>query len=486
MKLNILKYIIPVFLLTLFSCEDFLTEDPISIVSPDSFFQSESDFNLAVLGAYGTLSGRALYGWWAPATQAGITLEVTTAPNKIEYQLSFDSTYGTAALFWGAYYKLINQCNLILSKIDDADIPEEVKKELEGETLFLRGLAYFDLTRLYGGVPLHLKPTLSVVDTSLPRASVAECYAQIIDDLKKAEAALLIENSFTKGRAAKVSAAGLLAKVYLTMAGEPLQDNSKLQLAHTKLLEIVNKDNPSVSKKPYVNALEADYQSLFVVGTKTGGVTVPANENGPESIFEINFTKIGDGTQGNVFPNVGWVFGNKRASPWLYKMYDDEDYRRSVSYKSNKIQLKWPKTTATFDDHESNWHYLRYADLVLMFAEVENEINGPTDLALRAINAVRERARNANGTPSAEPANYTAVEATSQDVFRDLVEMERRIELALEGGTWFDWMRTGKIQEMVEMQNANGRVYRDAIKLFPIPLQDVSLSGGVLIQNPGY
>lgn len=477
---------LPVFFLTLFSCEEFLTEEPIGVVSPSVFFKSESDFDFAVKGTYAALGARELYGWHVPVTQVGLTYELTTAASRPEYLLSFDATYATISYFWMGYYRLINQCNTILSQIDDADINDAIRDELKGEALFLRALAYFDLTRLYGGVPLHITPTLSLDDTAKPRATIAECYAQIIGDLMNAEALLLVENSFSVGRSKKISAAGLLAKVYLTMAGKPLEDTSKLPLAHAKLLEIVNPANPAVANAPYTNALEADYQSLFTQGTKNDGVTVLANENGVESIFEINFTSIGDGTEGNVFCNTGWIFNTKKATTWLWNLFDINDYRRSVSYKSNKSQLKWPKTTAIFNDHESNWHYLRYADLVLMLAEVENELNGPSDLGLLAINAIRARARAADGTPRTEPADYSVVEATSKEVFRDLIYNERRIELSAEGVTWFDWQRTGKIEEMVDLQGAANRNYLERIELFPIPYQEFTLAGGLLTQNPGY
>lgn len=483
---KIIIYIMPIVFLTLFSCKDFLTEEAYGVVAPNTFFKTESDFDSAVLGLYATLSNRNLYGWNAPATQVGLTYELTTSPNRPEYSLTFDATYVTSSLFWSGYYRLINQCNMILSKIDDADITEEVRDELKGETLFLRALAYFDLNRWYGGVPLHIEPTLSLDDSRKPRSTVAECYAQIIADLTNAETLLSVDNSRSIGRAKKVSAAGLLAKVYLTMAGLPLEDTSKLTLAHAKLLEIINPADPSVTNTPYNNALETDFQSLFTQGSRNEGVTVLANENNVESVFEINFKSIGDGTEGNVFCNIGWVFGRKKASPWLWGLFDKNDYRRKVSFMNNKIQLKWPKTSAIWNDHESNWHYLRYADLVLMLAEVENELNGPTDLGLRAINAIRARARAADGTPRTKPTDYSIVEASSKEVFRDLIHNERRMELAAEGSTWFDWQRTGKIQEMVDLQAAGNRNYNGRIELLPIPLQDYTLGEGLLTQNQGY
>lgn len=163
MKTTIFKYIIiPVLLITLISCDDFLAEEPIGVVSPEVFFKTESDFNLAVLGAYGTLSARELYGWHMPVTQAGLTYELQTTASRPEYLLNYDGTYTSTGYFWEAYYRLINQCNLILAKIEEVSIDEQVKTELKGETLFLRGLAYFDLVRLYGDVPLHLKPKVKL------------------------------------------------------------------------------------------------------------------------------------------------------------------------------------------------------------------------------------------------------------------------------------------------------------------------------------
>jgi hypothetical protein len=476
------------------SCNEFLTEQPYSIVAPNSFFKTKSDFNGAVVGAYTLLMTPQLYSWYYPNTLVGITYETRIPTTFGEYTLGIDASYTYTQTTWTSFYAVINQCNLTLEKLLGAEIDEDAKNVFKGELLFLRGMVYFDLNRLYGGVPLHLTPSEAIEDLSLPRSSVEECYNQIILDLQDAENLLPVVNPFEKGRASKGSAAGLLAKVYLTMAGKPLEDVTKLQLAHNKLIEIIDINDPSKSNQPYIYHLEADYQNLFIVSTARliPVVSKYADENGPESVFEINFKGLTDGTPAAIFPHAS-SFNGRAASTWLYNMYDNVDYRKDVAfckigdpYGSKSTQRKFPRSGSLWNNHENNWYYLRYADLVLMLAEVENELHGPTNVALNAINAIRKRARNAGGTSVNTPADYTTNTASTQETLRALIYKERQLEFAVEGHAWFDWQRTGRIKEIVEMQNVPGRVYKPAIELFPLPIQEITLSKGVLLQNKGY
>lgn len=494
MKNKIFKYLTLLSLISMVSCSDLLTEKPYSIVAPNEFFKTESDFDNAVIGAYTLIMTPQMYSWYYPNMLVGLSWETGIATTLSEYSLSMDASYTYAQTTWTGFYALINQCNLTLVKLNDASIKEDAKKSLKGELLFLRGLAYFELNKLFGGVPLHLTPTESINNISKPRSSIFDCYTQIIDDLTQAEALLPYVNSYEKGRACKGSAAGLLAKVYLTMAGKPLNDLSKLKLAYNKLLEIIDPLNPSQSKLPYSYHLEKDFQDLFIISSSRLPAVVSkfADENGPESVFEINFKGLDDGTAGAIFPHAS-SFNGKKANLWIYNMYDNGDYRRDVTfartgdpYGVKMTQRKFPRSGQLYNNHENNWYYLRYADLVLMLAEVENEMNGPTDLAFRAINSIRKRARNAGGILQGIPADYSSTNALTKEAFRALVYKERELEFAVEGQSWFDWQRTGRIKEMMEFQNAPNRVYKEAIELLPIPIQEITLSKGILTQNKGY
>ena len=487
------KIILPLFLImALISCDHLLEEEPYSIIAPQTFFKTESDFNSAVIGAYTILLTGGLFGQHYTNTIVAFTWETNIPRTSVDYTLAFDPTYINAQRFWTSFYSLINQCNMIIMKLDEVNISEHAKNVLKGEAHFLRGMAYFELNRLYGGVPLHLEPTESLDNVLKPRSSIQDVYLQIITDLSIAENLLPLVNTFEKGRAAKGAAAGLLAKVYLTMAGNPLNDLSKLQLAREKLLEIVDPIDPKQSKSPYLFQLENNFQSLFLESVQRLPAIVSkyANENGPESVFEINFKGLEDGTPSCVYPHAS-SFNGRAGNLWIYNIFDANDYRREVTfckagdpYGNVRVQRKFPRTGSLWNNHENNWHYLRYADLILMLAEVENELNGPTDLAHRAINAIRTRARNANGTPRTVPADYSDI--SSKEQMRDLIYKERQLELAVEGQTWFDWLRTGRIRQMVEMQNSPNRVYRESCELLPIPMLEITLSKGVLEQNPGY
>ena len=168
MKRIVLHFIFSALLISLVSCDEFLKEEPYSIVAPTSFFNTRSDFNSAVIGAYTLLMTPQMYSWYYPNTLVGLTYETRIPTTFVEYTLGIDAAYTYTQTIWTGFYAVINQCNLTLEKLSAAKIDEDTKKTLQGELLFLRGMVYFDLNRLYGGVPLHLKPTETIEDYLFP------------------------------------------------------------------------------------------------------------------------------------------------------------------------------------------------------------------------------------------------------------------------------------------------------------------------------
>jgi starch-binding outer membrane protein, SusD/RagB family len=492
---------ISVGLIFLASCEDFLEEKPFSVTSPDSFYKKANDFNTASLGMYSFFND-SWYCWYVPTTLNGIAWENGIPTQWPEYSLSFDASYTLSQDFWTGYYDLIGHCNMLLKQIETTSIESDKMPIYTGEAYFIRALAYFDLVRLFGDVPLSLIPPTSVDESLKPRSPISQVYLQIENDLKRAEELLPVSNPFNEGRATLGAAKGLLAKVYVTMAGKPLYDDSKWQQARTKLLEIIDETNPQVSKSPFNYGLESNFQKLFVNANIVGGlghqddVVEQANENGIESVFEINYAGSTD-AQSCIFPWSG-AYASRAVNAWLGNLFEKDettnDFRKDVTMNLSwpTRQRKFPRCGTSWNNHECNWYILRYADLLLLLAEVENEINSPTNLAVSALNLLRERARNADGTSRALPldtdlsAVLTASTMTPQDSLREIIYSERMIELANEGQIWFDWLRTDRAKTMIEYQNRPNRDYAQKIELLPIPKQEILLSKGVLVQNPGY
>lgn len=468
-------------------CDSMLQEEPHSFITKETFYKTAGDANAAVLGIYGSLTHFDAYGRWAQTLMVHPTGAVNTPKGWTEYQLAWDGSYSQGATVWASHYQIINRANMVLKYVPKIEMDEQRKQELLGEAHFLRALAYFNLVRWFGGVPLHTEPTEDLSGLSKERATLAETYDLIVEDLKFAEEHLPAKGMTAPERADKGSAKGLLAKVYLTMAGQPLNDDSKLPLARQKLLELVDPANCAVGKMGH--ALQPDFADLWWKVEKPRVVSEPAVENGPESVFEINYDLV-DGTRGAIFPQARNAVRVAQFEPWVIDLFEENDYRleRSMGTRrqvpgKGEFQIKYPWTGTTAGNHANNWPYMRFTDVMLMFAEVENKLNGPTEAALDCVNALRERARQADGEPRSVPADLTLAEVGSQEQFDQIIFDERIREMVLEGHLWFDMQRTGRIQEMVEAQ---GRSYSPRIELFAIPQNEIDLTKGVLTQNPGY
>jgi hypothetical protein len=355
-----------------------------------------------------------------------------------------------------------------------------------GEARFLRALFYFDLVRAWGGVPIvaELNPPLT-----LPRNSKEDVYAFIESDLLEAIDLLPEKTAYAAGdlgRASKGAAKALLAKVYL------FQQN--YYDAETYLMEVIN------SGIYHLEPVFTDANS-------------EAGEHGDESVFEIGALGVeaepGD-QYGNVqgvrgTPNRGWGF-NRPAMDLRDNVFESGDPRWSgtiielgdvidgieilgdgptpdetLDDLGNVIEIEcynrkvWTPGETVPTQFGHNRRILRYADVLLMAAEVLNENNNPAG-ALMYLNMVRERAREGNTSILPD------VTTTDQSELRELILLERRRELALEGHRFWDLVRTGKAFEALgPLGFVQGKH-----ELFPIPQTEIDISQGTLTQNPNW
>ncbi|MBN8850527.1 MAG: hypothetical protein BGO55_31550 [Sphingobacteriales bacterium 50-39] len=480
-------------------CKKELIEDPLSTIAPTNFYKTQTDFETATNGVIGIHAGMDLYSWGWHYMQTWPAGDYKRGPGDPWENLSYAGDWYFSESVWTADYKQINNINLVLSKIDGVSFDESRKNALKGELLFLRAVAYFDLVRAFGKVPIHLTPTVSIENASLPEGEIKDVYAVVIKDLQDASGLLPLKNPYGPNYANQGAAVGLLAKVYITMAGHPLLDQTKWQAAIGQLEKIVDPANPSQSVQPYTYHLEPDYQNLFDLvvspaysgsgGTAKPVIGKPADKNGPEGVYEINYSTVA-GLLSAAFPT---SVSGLQCNDWLVNFFDPGDYRKEVTMvtKNNdplgvmNLEKKFQSTGTTWNDNQNNWPYLRYANLILYLAEAENEVNGPTPLAFRCINAIRARARAADGTARAVPADYVAADATTADQFRALVYRERILEFSCEGEDWFDWIRTGTLKEEITFQGRT-QYYTDRLNFFPKPQAEITLAKGNLTQNTGY
>ena len=390
---------------------------------------------------------------------------------------------------WIKHYVAVNRSNFAIENISNMgndQIKDDARKRLIGEAKFLRALAYFNLVRVYGGVPLVLKQTTSLDGLEVPRNTVDECYEQIISDLQEAKSVLPTIDQLPEGylgRATKGSASAMLAKVYLTR--EDYQN--------------VVKETSEVMQMGY--KLWDNYADNFDV----------EKENGQESIFEIQFKRNTPGVSGSnyngyyrpPFVNInGWVgYGDDPVTRNHYECYEEGDLRRDINvrlytkeeYPNMSSNYEFPCYVNKFQDPsplavrsqggENNYPILRYSDVYLMRAEALNAINTSDAEAYECLNVIRRRAFGLNMN---EASAIDIKPGLSKEDFLDVILLERRKEFAFEGQRRFDLVRTHKLKEAMMAQNPTiGAVVEEKHYLLPIPVTELD-ANKLLEQTPGW
>ncbi len=392
---------------------------------------------------------------------------------------------------WNGYSNLINKCNIILDvvKKDTTATPEATKTLAQAEARFIRSYAYFTFERLFGNIPL-IDSVLTVSGSNVPQSTPAEIYAFIEKDLQYAAANLPLKwDAKFIGRATSGSANGLLAKVYLY---------------EKKWAEAMATADMVISSGMY--DLSTPYDKIF---TDEG-------ENSSESVFEIQAyadanhpTEYGceyangQGVRGVGVQDLGWGFND--PSGQLERAYEPGDPREESTilhcpspHPTRYGEVFGPEPDSTYNMKvytnpakrlaigglagQHGWwvdlRILRYADVVLIYAEAANEL-GQTAAALQKLEWVRARARNGNN------AILPPVTTTDQNQLRLAIQHERMVEFAMEFDRFFDLVRWGIADSVM---HAAGKVNytKGRDEWLPIPQTQIDLSKGVLHQNPGW
>ncbi len=473
-------------LMTATGCNsDFLDLAPISQENGNNFYKTPEDMKNALTAVYGSLQygGQYYSSLHIIGELRSDNTEITNPAAGADQQAVDDFTNvpvtSISSNTWNAHYQGIQAANILIDRINGVTMDANLKNRYIGEAKFLRALMYFNLVRIYGDVPL----VVSVINNpqegyTYGRSSSQQVYEQIIADLTEAEAALpFTYPTADMGRATKGAAMALLGKVYLT--------RKDWSLAAEKLRQVIE----SAGQTNY--RLMDNYADVFG----------PANENNAESIFEVQF-KGGSNGEGSPFSNqfapigsgtavvpVGNPLGQNIPTDELFQAYQEGDLRRAVSMDTSYVLngntvrhnyiKKYQSTPAAYLDSDVNWIVLRYADVLLMYAEALNEqgfvANGP---AFDYLNQIRTRA----GLPEYSAVNEDpSLQIDSQAKFRLAVENERRFELAFEGHRWFDLVRTDRAMELMASKGMQAHQ-----ALFPIPQSQIDINPGVMTQNPGY
>lgn len=487
---SIHKIIIAVIALGFFQAcsESFLEVDPPNQINSENFFNSEDDYQLALIASYDLLASTYLNVILGEIASDNTLCGGENANDVPGWQEVDDMRHGPAndqlRNLWNWMYAGVNRCNYIFEFRDKLNFAG--KDEVLGQNAFLRAYYYFELTKWFGDVPMPIDKRTSFSEVSgIPRSPQSEVYAQIEADLNFAIGVLPL-TQVEAGRVTKGAAQALLGKV--------LVFQEKFDQAAPVLDQVINSG---------VYDLYDDFSTLFL----------QQGENNIESVFEIQYSNIqGAGfgclqcSEGNVavgFSGIRGYNGPTYQSGFSFNVpvqdlvdqYNTSDLRfkptimdieafkaeqeakgLEVTYSQGYEHTGYynhkyiPRTGESFQDpnltNATNYRAIRFADVLLLAAEAHNE-NGNDTQAQAYLNRVRARA----GLP---PTTATS-NALGEAIFQ-----ERRLELAGEGHRFFDLVRTRRAAAAIPGFEV-GKHER-----FPIPLLEIELAGNVWEQNPGY
>ncbi|HVN57763.1 MAG TPA: RagB/SusD family nutrient uptake outer membrane protein [Bacteroidales bacterium] len=488
-KMSGIARILPLVTVLLFLtyCTDkFLDVPPQGQQKAEQFWVSESDATKAVDAIYANLRS------WPNTAFAPIAVESLGSddtekgsdPSDATFMNDYDnftvtSTQGQLSDFWSGQYQNINLCNQVLDNVPGITMDATLKARYLAEAKFVRAYSYFRLVRAFGDVPLRLATPKDASEYNIPRTPKSQVYDAIEQDLT--DAASVLPQTYSGadvGRATKGAALALHAKV-------------SMYLGHWSDVKTFTEQVMGLGY-----SLFADFGQLFRI----------ANENCSESIFEIQCALVpgnydASNSQYSQVQGVrgvtggGWGFNIPTQS--LVDEFETGDPRKdatiifrgtttaegdvipvtvSNAMYNHKSYVPFSLYVSGYNEGcQQNVRVIRYAEVLLMNAEANNELNN-TAAALASLELVRARARGGNN------AILPEVTTTNQSDLRTAIWHERRVELAMEFDRYFDVIRQGRASAIFGSKGWTA----NKNEVWPIPQSEIDLSVGVLTQNPGY
>ena len=486
-----------------FGCsKDFIDKEPLVGTQETVFYKTEEDAIFAVNSAYSALqfemSEAGHFRWFWGDIMSDDSEKGGSGDNDVfDLKLleEFEGPTGTDLLEaeWRADYVGVYRSNVVLDKVPGIDMDETLKARILGEAKFIRAYFYYQLVTIFGDAPLITSP-LAPSEYQIGRSPAAEIWALIEQDLTEAAAVLPLRSEYgieDLGRITKGAAQGMLMKAYMYQrkfaeaqtVGEEIRDSGEYELA-------------------------VDYASIFTSG----------GENGPGSIFEIQYMNASGGNWGyhqqnegtftNVFQRARGQFegfgfniptqdfvdefeaGDPRLSATVFREGDQMGDRGIFTKEATggfphdyypKKYYSNANEAAPFGDAApnglSNDRVIRYADVLLMIAEAAYH-NGDESTARQMVNLVRARARNTATQPVLFPISGSGPELLEK------IYHERRVELGLEGHRFFDLVRQGRAAEV--LGNIGSGFRAGTHEVFPVPDSQIQATNGKITQNSGY
>lgn len=469
------------------SCKKVLEEVPQSFISKANFYQTESDAEAAIRGAYSTFSNDyygITYYLFVVLHSDYANGRGSQAPITIFDHLLDQTNIDRAAANWATLYEAINRSNSVLDNVSKmTNISDDVKKRFLAEAHFLRGMAYFNLVRGYGPVPIKTKESADLSAVGGGREPESKVYDLIIADALAAEKDLPESVGDATGRASKYAAKMLLAQVYLT--------TEKWSDAAAKADDVIKSGHYSMVP---VHKQE-DFYNIFATNTNPEDImsvhhsdtrqsAIPTYESRPNTP-PYNYSSGGNFAW---LPNLNSFIGNSWDNNDLRKSFNL--YTKYIGPNGDSVSLP-PASPILFKKFTTDPQgfrnfsvpIYRYTEAFLIYAEASCMADGaPSALALERLNIIKRRAYGYDFS-MASPVDYPS--GLSKDGFRDIVLKERSYEFILEGRRWWDLKRTGRAKEAML---AAGRGFVDARLLWPIPTEEINNNPDLTQadQNPGY
>lgn len=521
------------------SCSDYLDVQMTESVNPKTFYKTEAQIDQAITGMYNVISVIPKDRWFLSEVRSDnvwMEKEIINGASEICYFLNSDLvSNGQVETAWTEYYSMSANANAILDNIDNASFNNEnIRNEYRAEARFIRALAYFDLVRFFGNIPYSTTSLTPELSLEVTQSSAKEVYDSIIvPDLQYASENLM--ETFVRydnktagavGRATKMAAKALLAEVYVTMTGYPIQDESKKSDALTLLKEVIDYSAANGDKwwapdmdtwnkmwihendnKYFIFEIQADIDASTSQGSTITPYTVDRSWNN-NGIYGGKNTQTNGHSYGYPFvePGLRDYFLTKNASGeyadqrctgtitvqnakggnlsgnecYFVKFWENKLKRETLGY-SDMSSLLLSKTTTW----PQNFPIIRLENIMLYYAELAGMEEG-----LPYLNKIHERATG---------ESYSMADFATEEDYQEAVLNERRYELAEEGQRWFDLVRLNKWQEVLKnMFITDGPTttnsllvgYADNVLpftyLYPIPLDELQVKDGLYTQNEGY
>lgn len=458
------------------SCTSWLEEDPKTFISPSSFYQTVEDFDGALKGLYPQDQNLNLTELFADYNDKPESAE------QVGEIWSNNPGYGFHAFrnAWSGPYSTIKNVNMILESIESKDFSAETKNHIIGEAKCLRAWSYFTLVQLFGDVPFRDKVVTSDAEIAINRTPQVDIYKFIFEDIQDAEQKLP-EEAQDMGRVNKWVAKAIMARIYLTSAGFPMNRKENYAKAKEKALEVINSGQyalmPTFDKvfKTEQYTAETIWARLFSAPnsySEMHAVSAPINSQTalylPTDAFLASFDKGDIRKEWGIKPEYVNAKGTKVIGRTYYNKYINEEYLEQELPASNTSILTWQT------------QLIRLAEMYLIAAEAENEINGPA-AAYQYINTIRKRARGDQN----DPTNVPNLSSLSQEQFRQAVLLERQHEFYEEGFAWYDMKRT---QTFDKVQKARGGKLNVPIGAYNNTwvIPDTEVLNNNIPQNPDY